>query len=74
MDRRRGTGLVDEPQDQAGTLEILPLQKLHRDAASQDGMLRQIDDAHRAVTDQLAQLVVVDLLPDHFPGTWRTRF
>jgi hypothetical protein len=66
--------LVDEPQHQARTLEVLALQHLHRDAAPQYRMLRQVHDAHRAVADQLAELVVVDLLPDHFPGTRPTRF
>ena len=74
MDGGGRARLIDEPQHQAGTLEVLALQHLHCDAAPQYRMLRQVHDAHRPVADQLAELVVVDFLPDHFPGTRPTRF
>ena len=65
MDGGGGARLVDEARDQAGTLEVLALEQLHRDAAPQYRVLGQVHDAHRSVAHQLAQLVVVDLLPDH---------
>ena len=71
MDGRRGPCLVDEARDQRRALEILAFQKLHRRPAPQHRVLGQVDDAHGAVADELAQLVVIDLLADH--AGWITR-
>ena len=68
MDGGGGARLVHEARDQAGAFQILALEQLYRDAAAQYRVLRQVDNAHRAVAHELSQLVIVNFLTDHRGG------
>ena len=65
VDGGGGARLVDEAGHQAGALEVLALQQLDRHPAAEHGVLGQVDDAHRTVANELAQLVIVNFLADH---------